>query len=225
VQQECVSSITDVWRTSPAAVLAPVVEVVQSSTLSTRSCRRIWDDLLVLFISALPSIPVIDAVNYCIDLYMQYTFPTAPIIHEPTLRADALLFFSGTSPHILLFGDDDENRRVVHMRAFALITALCASVASVIPESLLPYRHVVVIPFLRASRNVLKAYEDYDFDYPNSTSLSIRILQSTALQSTSGKTGAAWHVLGQATLLIQNLHLHREEAIGQHSPMKVNYSA
>ncbi|KAH6669861.1 hypothetical protein B0J14DRAFT_597365 [Halenospora varia] len=99
------------------------------------------------------------------------------------------------------------------MRAFSLIAALCASVASVMPESLLPYRHVLATQFLRASREMLNIYEDYDLEHPNSTSLSIRILQSTALQSTTGKSGAAWHVLGQASLLAQNLHLYNEEAI------------
>ncbi|KAH8589558.1 hypothetical protein B0O99DRAFT_581491, partial [Bisporella sp. PMI_857] len=205
-----------VWGVTTSVALTAAAEPLQS-TFPTRSCQGIWDGLLALISSALPSMPVLDVVNYSIDLYMQYTFPTTPIVHEPTLRKDASIFFSGTS-HMGLFGTDDEDLRVTHIRAFTLITAVCASVASTMPEFLLPYRHVVAVPFLRASREMLKVYEDYDFEHPNSTSLSIRILQSTALQSTTGKSGAAWHVLGQATLLAQNLHLYSEEAIRRNNP-------
>ncbi|KFZ19568.1 hypothetical protein V502_03532 [Pseudogymnoascus sp. VKM F-4520 (FW-2644)] len=139
--------------------------VVDNSFASVETSR---DDLLLSIRSVLPSIPLVDIVNDCISLFMQYTFPTSPIIHEATVRANASLYFSdpsctgGYSSH-------EVHQRVDHMRAFTLVTALCASVASVMPESLLSYGQIVAIPFFRVSRQMLKSYEDYDLEYPNSS--------------------------------------------------------
>ena len=179
---------------------------------TARSAQAVRDGLLELMSSALPSLPALEAVNTCIDLYMQYTFPTAPMVHEPTLRASASKFFLGTCT-TELFRARSRQEGVTHMRAFALVTALCASVASVMPESLLPYRQILARPCLNASRDMLKAFEDFDVEYPNSTSIATRILHATALQHITGKTALSYYVLGQATLLIRNMRLHSEEAL------------
>lgn len=174
--------------------------------------HAVRDDLLILLSSALLSLPALEAVNKCIDLYMQYVFPTAPMVHEPTLRASALRFFSSVGA-TELFTASSRQDEITHMRDFVLLTALCASVASIIPESLLPYRRSLAEPCLNTSRHILKALEDFDLENPNSTSIAIRILHATALQQITGKTTLTYYVLGQATLLIRNMRLHSEEAL------------
>jgi hypothetical protein len=174
---------------------------------------------MALMRSLLPSVPVLEAVNTCIDLYMQYVFPSTPTEHEPTLRQSAQRFFSNTDAENL-FGDGTRQEELMHIRAFALITGLCASVASVMPESLLPYRQILARPFFDASRDLLKAIEDLDIENPNCTSISTRIHHATALQQITGKTALSYHVLGQATLIIRCMRLHDEEALKSHHPLE-----
>lgn len=143
---------------------------------------------------------------------MQYKFPTSPIIHEATVRAKASLYFSDTSC-TGVYSSHEVHQRVDHTRAFTLVTALCASVASVMPESLLSYGQIVAMPFFRVSPQILKSYEDYDLEYPNSSSLSIRILHYTAAQHITGKCGLAFHLIGQAPLIAQSLSLNSEQPI------------
>ncbi|KAK3935846.1 hypothetical protein QBC46DRAFT_396517, partial [Diplogelasinospora grovesii] len=150
---------------------------------------------------------------------MQYTFPTAPIVHEPTLRSHAALLFSDTSS-ASLFASPNECERATHMSSFALVTAVCASISSVVPETLLSYGPVVAAIFLQASRETLKAYEDYDLEHPNSASLSIRDLQSVALQHVTGKKGIADHVLGEAGLIALKLRLYNEQAVVRSDPIE-----
>ncbi|KAF2466652.1 uncharacterized protein BDR25DRAFT_205149, partial [Lindgomyces ingoldianus] len=199
----------------PADVDLPAI----ASPDSARSPRGIQDGLAVSLQAVLPSLNLLQVVTYCIDLYMQYTFPTAPLVHEPTLRANAALFFSDAlpNPH---HDAANEQERVALLRGFALVTAVCASVASVMPNSLIPYRHLLVKPFLHASRETLRSFEDYDLEHPNSASMVIRVFHSTALQHMTGKHGAAWHVQGQATLIAQTLHLYSEERLPRVDPVE-----
>jgi hypothetical protein len=213
--REHLTSCEAVWQPTKAATTPDTGQ----SPVSAERPSNIYNNLLALTSSGLPSTPLVEVVTYCIDLFMQYTFPTTPIIHEPTLRIGVSNLFSRTS-QIGLFDADEEQEKVTRMRAFTLIAAVCSSVASTMPESLLPYRYVIAWPFLQASREMLKVYEDYDLEYPDSTSLSIRILHSTSLQSMTGKTGASRHVLGQAALIAQTLHLYSERAIQRYSPVE-----
>lgn len=187
-------------------------------TAASLSAQTIRDALLGLIRSAVPLLAELEIVNRCIHFYMQYTFPTAPIVHEPTLRKHASTFFSCTSSR--LFAAPDREEEVAHMRAFALISGLCASVASVIPESLLPYRNLIARPFLDASREMLRLFEDYDVENPNSSSIAMRIFHTTALQNTTGKTRLTHHILGQAALLITNMRLYSEEALQSHNALE-----
>jgi hypothetical protein len=161
-----------------------------------------------------------DIVTHCIDMYMQYTFPTAPLVHEPTLRASAAIFFS-EPPSINHVDASDICQRVAPLRAFALVTALCASVASMMPDSLIPCpRHLLVKPFFHASRETLRSIEDHDLENPSSASLTIRTFHSTALQHMTGKHGAAWHVQGQATLIALSLRLYSEQSIKRYDALE-----
>ncbi|RSM08863.1 hypothetical protein CDV31_008002 [Fusarium ambrosium] len=106
------------------------------------------------------------------------------------------------------------------MRAFTLVTALCAMVVSIMPESLLPYRDHLTKPFLSASREMLSCFEIHDLDCPTSASLTIRMFQSAALQHVTGKANAAFHVHGHAALLAQRLRLYSERSIEQYDALE-----
>ncbi|KFY71819.1 hypothetical protein V499_08010 [Pseudogymnoascus sp. VKM F-103] len=186
---------------------------------TTESAGAIRDSLVQSMNCSIPSIPALNVINLCIELYMKYTFPTAPCVHEPTLQASANKFFAEDSS-AQLFGTGSWGDKVVDMRAFTLLTAVCASVASVLPKSLLPYQEAVAEPCLKASRNMLKVFEDFDIEHPCATSIISRSLHSTALQQITGKSALAYHILGQATLLLQTMRLYREDALSSHNALQ-----
>ncbi|KAL2802577.1 hypothetical protein BJX63DRAFT_414713 [Aspergillus granulosus] len=174
---------------------------------------------LIGIIQSIPSLGTLESiVSRCIDLYLKFIFPNQPLIHEPTIRASVAIF----SPEVPapfercynLF-TPPQNNEVALLRAFTLLTALSAFVASVIPDQLLPSPHNLADVFLRASREMLQVYQDYDLENPDSSSLNIRMWHSAALQNTTGKVGASWHSHGEATLLAQRLRLFDEESVRQ----------
>ncbi|OQD98746.1 hypothetical protein PENSOL_c008G04773 [Penicillium solitum] len=167
------------------------------------------------FLAAVAGPPNI--LEQCLCLYMQFNFPIAPIVHEASIRTGGRLVFSDT-PSSVLFQSADQCQCLSSMRTFALATAVCASVAAVMPTSLLPCREQILQPALHASRDMLAAYEDFDLEYPDSSSLAIRLFQSTALQHLTGRIGVAWHVYSQATLLAHRMRLHDEQSLPQDNP-------
>ncbi|KAH8903865.1 hypothetical protein BR93DRAFT_917903 [Coniochaeta sp. PMI_546] len=213
--EQSIAPRPDAAENNDFSALSPVLELLPTPS----SAQKIRDDLVQVIISALPSVPVLQLVNNCIDLYLQYTFPTAPMIHEPTLRASASAFFSEASA-TNLFSAQDQQQEVARIRAFTLLTGFCASVASVMPESLLPCRQILAAPCLRASRDLLRSYEDFDIEHPDSTSVVTRILQATAMEHITGKTALSYHVLGQANLLIRSMRLYSENALKNHDEVE-----
>ncbi|EXK78068.1 hypothetical protein FOQG_17249 [Fusarium oxysporum f. sp. raphani 54005] len=143
----------------------------------------------------------------------------APLVHEPSLRASAVTLF-GNDALLAQFDEENEEQRVAHMRVFALVTALCASVSCIMPEYLLPYGQLITAPFFQASREMLSGFGIYDLEYPSSSSLVTRVFHSTVFQHTTGKTGAAWHVYGHAALLAQSLRLYSEQSVLSHGPVE-----
>ncbi|KAF2005656.1 hypothetical protein P154DRAFT_423924 [Amniculicola lignicola CBS 123094] len=215
------------FRQAASSIISPTAQpnaspgVSKTSPSLTRSWLISLEGLRDSLLSAPDMAPLHlkDIGDRLVDLYMQYTFPTAPLVHEPTMIASAAFFFSedaaANSRHV-----DSGQQRIMELRAFALLTALCASVAAVMPDTLLPYRHLLVRPFYKASRQTLLEYEDYDLEHPDSSSLTIRMFHSTTVQHMTGKHGAAWHLQGQATLIAQNLRLYSESAVGQFNPLE-----
>ncbi|KAI0103914.1 hypothetical protein GGR51DRAFT_522888 [Nemania sp. FL0031] len=182
--------------------------------------QAIYRHFLTSFGSTLPSVTIIDSVNVCIDLFMQYAFPTTPIIHEPSVRSHASALFSRPAQSDDLFTSLDEVHNVERMRAFALVTALCACISSLVPESILTNGRAMSAVLLHASRDMLRAYEDYDLECPDSTSLSIRDFHSTALQILLGKKGISNNVLGQADILALQLRLYSEHSVVRNNPVE-----
>ncbi|KAJ9144694.1 Xylanolytic transcriptional activator xlnR [Pleurostoma richardsiae] len=190
------------------------------------AAMMIYSQLVSVIHTAVPSRSIGQIVDDCINLYFQFIFPIGPICHEPTLRRDAARLFpdspreglpSPTAASPSAFSADHEPKsHLATIRAFTLLTSLCADTAMIMPDRLLRLPNVVASSFLNASRGCLKLFEDYDIEHANSTSIVIRILQSAALHS-SGRTGHSWHVLGQAILLAQELRLDHERSLARHA--------
>ncbi|KAL4879557.1 hypothetical protein BJY04DRAFT_94026 [Aspergillus karnatakaensis] len=168
---------------------------------------------------AVPFIPVDSMVQLCISAFFQRTFHTAPICHEPTLRADAEFFFGKDSPSSLSPSPDDPPTQAIKiMRSFTLLTTVCATMAALYGShgNTVPHGSATASVFLRASVDMLKQYEDYDLRHPNSTSLSVRILLAACFQQCAGENPYAFHLVGQASLLARTMQLHTERAVSQY---------
>jgi hypothetical protein len=162
-----------------------------------------------------------DVVNSCIDLFLQYMFPNTPIAHERTLRTGVALFLPD---HYQTRSDtlskQEESLDLSFEKTFTLITALCGFVSSVMPESLLANGKALATLFLQSSKAMLRCYEQSDLEEVDSTSITIRIWLSGALQNSTGKTGAAWHHHMEASLLALRLRLYDERSVQRDSAVE-----
>jgi hypothetical protein len=199
----------------------------------THAVVRVHLDLLAGLLLAIPSDTPALIANHCILLYAQYVFGTVPMCHEATLRATVNRFFfispSGRrddgdvdSETLECFAADNERERVEIFRNLTLLTALCAAVTYVLPESLLPNKHLTAPLFLRASRKTLKIYEDYDLECPNWSSLSIRLFLSSAIQVATGTHGVAFHIMSEAGLIAMRMRLYNEASLQGLDPVEEN---
>ncbi|RSM01935.1 hypothetical protein CEP52_008270 [Fusarium oligoseptatum] len=126
----------------------------------------------------------------CVDLFMQFLFPNTPIAHEPSLRAGISLLFGDEPPNCPSTESpgSDALTLVELLRRFTLVTALCAHIISVVPGSLFQNPKSLSDIFFEASKSMLRTYEAYDLEHPDSTSLTIRMWHSSYAQNTTGKT-------------------------------------
>ncbi|KAK6209918.1 hypothetical protein QIS74_11502 [Colletotrichum tabaci] len=166
------------------------------------------DDLLSALGMALPYVPLEDVISTCIDLFMQWEFPSIPVVCEPLLRQ---------SIHVVVpvLRDETPGRPISDMiptlRAFALLTALCAVVSAVLPPEIFPSGVALSMPFLRTSREALRLYQDLDIEQPDSSSIIIRYFHSNALHAL-GKTRVSFHAMGEALRLVQEMRLYDESS-------------
>jgi hypothetical protein len=103
-----------------------------------------------------------------------------------------------------------------------MLTALCAAVIHVVPEESVSNKHLTGPLFLRASRSLLKIYEDYDLEHTDSSSMSIRLFHSTAIQSSTGSQQLAFHVLNEAGLIAMRMRLYDETSLQGLEPLEEN---
>lgn len=181
--------------------------------------------------AAVPSITTASLGEKCVDLYTRYVFGAFPLCHEISIREAVNRFFiplpdgpgsceENRARVALCFTADNEVDRIGALRSVTLLTALCAAVSYVVPETLLPEKYSVAPLFLRAARRILRIYEDYDLEHPDSSSLGIRTLFSTAIQSATGMLGASTHNLNQAGVLAMKMRLYDEKSFQGLDPIE-----
>jgi hypothetical protein len=208
-------------ESAPSSISDPI----SGTSDSFLDARRIHTELDICVDGALSTGTIVDLMHKCIDLFTEYLFPNTPIAHEPTLRAGVSIFLhSGNAPVAGIHEMSTQGFGFHYAKPFTLITALCAFVISVMPESrmspLISRPSMLSRAFLQASRSMLRLYEEHDLERPDSTSFIIRIWHSAALQNTTGRSGAAWHYFAEATILAQRLQLYDEEQLRRHSAVE-----
>ena len=164
-----------------------------------------------------------DIVLACIDTFLKYYYPVAPIVSERMLKLSAGLLFGSAARANALWDETETSRQIQCMRQFALLAAVCANTVVRALAGVIANATNLCSQFLRASRQTLSLYLDYDLEHPDSTSLVTRALISGCLQHLTGKTGAAWHVHGETSLLAVRLRLFREEMVHREDSMESHF--
>lgn len=82
-----------------------------------------------------------------------------------------------------------------------------------VPESLLPTKHLTAPLFVKITRELLHLYHDYDLEHPESSSLTIRMFLSSAIQTSTGTNGVAFHILNEAGLIAMRMRLYCENSL------------
>ncbi|KAM0268901.1 hypothetical protein ACHAQH_009874 [Verticillium albo-atrum] len=148
---------------------------------------------------------------------MQYSYPLIPIVQPTNLIASIALLSrpllpdestpQGSHPSGLSMKSLEE------LKAFTLLTALCASICAGPSPGIICRREDPALPrcFLRASRDMFAHFEERDIEHPNSSSLVIRMLQSSTFHCL-GKTHFALYLLGNAHQLALLMRLYDERS-------------
>ncbi|CAK7245430.1 MAG: hypothetical protein STHCBS139747_007011 [Sporothrix thermara] len=237
-QQSAENSTTPtLWPAPSPAVSAVSAASAFSTTSIVASDSLVWSEYLRIraqlnirfhaaVLSEAPATPettgppadiITDVAHGCVDLFLQYLFPNTPIAHEPTLRDSIPLLLEegrdGTSPLLGRPVSRSMSGTISIARRFTLITALCAHILSVVPARLSRQPAAMSIVFFDASRAMLHAYEAYDLEHPDVTSLTIRMWHSSCAQNTTGKVGASWHYHTEACCLAMRLRLYEEATL------------
>ncbi len=192
------------------ALLGPGSEALPTAG----SAQQIRDGLLQFMSSALPSWPASHIANSCIDLYLQYTFPAAPMVHEPTLRASSSRFFSDPCDADLFSGQTYQEV-LTHMEGLRTPhRPLCiglvgdAGVSTAVPAN---SRDALSQSIPRATQRLSRIMISSTLIL---TSIVTRILRRLPLWNISReRRHCRNHVLGQANLLIRSMRLYSEEAL------------
>jgi len=106
-------------------------------------------------------------------------------------------------------------------RALTFLTALAATVASLVPAKMLPtgLRDSAEC-LLTASRKTLQCYHDLDVDRPCATSIVIRSLHSLCTHA-AGQPRLSWYILGEAIHVAQGMRIYDEASFAGLLPSEV----
>ncbi|KAH8695975.1 fungal-specific transcription factor domain-containing protein [Talaromyces proteolyticus] len=221
---DALQGLDDISPAQPAVLESPLLDPESSGLSST---FKLWTSLAAQIGSILPTLTLEELVRRCFDLYFEYLFPLAPLVHEQNLRNNLDSFLAGDIPILHSGGHStdpasasiSENLEVWAESTFTLITALCAEVAFRLPTDIFAEGCIVSDIFLKASRNCLNIYLETDLEYPNATSMIIRYYHYNCLHATR-KPNYAWHVFGEATRLAQVMRLNEEASYESLSPLE-----
>ncbi|CRK24339.1 hypothetical protein BN1708_013925 [Verticillium longisporum] len=157
------------------------------------------------------------AARKCIDVFMQYSYPLIPIVQPTNLIASIALLSRPLLPDETTPQSRHSSglsmKSLEEFRAFTLLTALCASIYAGTNSSMICSLDNPDMPrcFLRASRGMFAHFEERDIEHPTSSSLVIRVLQSSAFHCL-GKTHIALYVLSNAHHLALLMRLYDERS-------------
>ncbi|PKS08619.1 hypothetical protein jhhlp_005006 [Lomentospora prolificans] len=201
---------------SPPTIQSPPVGTDASTTHGLSALRR-WQNLRGAL--AFVTNDLEHLVTRCFDLFFEYLYPLTPLVHEPSLR-DSLFYFTRGFPRPeTLIENASGLLEIWPETAFALITAVCAEAAFLLPKDLFLQGQAVADVFLEASRGCLNHYLEADLENPNANSITIRYFHSNCLHA-AGKPKYSWHIFGEATRLAQVMQLNQESSLEALVPLE-----
>lgn len=166
-----------------------------------------------------------ETVYEYLDNFMLSNFPSLPMIHPYTLKKNVRLLLP-SSRHLFEHAATntesvaETERRGADMRAFTLLTAVCATASCRSRRISTDLRmDATLAPFLSASRHMLACFEDWDISHADSSSLLIRTCHSAALHHL-GQTRQSWYILGDALRLAIDMRLYDESSYQNLSPLE-----
>ncbi|KAF5584077.1 hypothetical protein FPCIR_8768 [Fusarium pseudocircinatum] len=198
------------------------------SESQTEAAARTYLDFLVGLQTLASDETPASIAHRCIFLYTRYVFGSVPLCHEASLRATVGRFFD-TQQHspcdnyswaLSCFSPEDGHSEIEKLRSLTLLLALCAAVSYTVPESLLPIKYLAAPLFLKTTRELLHIYHDYDLEHPDSSSLNIRMFLSSAIQTSTGANGVAFHILSEAGLIAMRMRLYCETSLEGRNPIE-----
>jgi hypothetical protein len=151
-------------------------------------------------------------------------FGIIPIYHATSLSASISLLSQPSLVSLRVLGvmtpmTPYHTRILDDLRAFTLLTSFCAAICANANSSMLPGcdDSSIVRIFLRAARDMSLHYEDLDYEHPTSSSLIIKLMQSTAFHCL-GKTHMSLCVMGDAYRLLLLMRLFDEQVVNKFPP-------
>ncbi|KAH7201479.1 hypothetical protein DER44DRAFT_700244 [Fusarium oxysporum] len=202
------------------------------SESQTEAAARIYLDFLTGLQNSASGASSASIAHRCIFLYTRYVFGSVPLCHEASLRATVCRFFE-VEQHspcedaldiyrraLTCLSSENEYSAIEKLRSLTLLLALCAAVSYAVPESLLPTKHLTAPLFVKTTRELLHLYHDYDLEHPESSSLTIRMFLSSAIQTSTGTNGVAFHILNEAGLIAMRMRLYCEASLEGRDPIE-----
>jgi hypothetical protein len=171
--------------------------------------RQIRDQLVDDLHRLRPDCTLEEFLDQCISLFMEHRFPATPVCPESPLRANTSL---------QLRGDGDQDVPLSCIRAFTLLTALCALTMYTVPSGTFVMSQHTAPLFFQASRDMFNLHHEAEIEHLDWTTLAIWILHGSSLY-TIGRTRLAWHSLGQLRWAVQELRLYDEATYENLDPL------
>jgi Fungal specific transcription factor domain len=198
----------------------------QRSVNLNLSIQAIHQDLVLALSASVPNMSLEQICTSCLDCYVQEVFPLAPLVVESRLRVDSRLeaplivanvaasCFTGPS-----YGHITSVEDLARLRSYTLTTVICASAAFMLPPEHIPNGSHVGLLFFRASREMLKLFQDSDMDRPNCSSVLIRTMHAGVLH-TDGKGRLYNQAFGEALGLVEQMRLYEERSFTGLDPVE-----
>lgn len=221
-------------------ILSPKAVDLQNSLIDEALTRpstvfQRWNHLETQIRTSVPDLTLEGIILRCFNLYFEYLFPLVPLIHESGLREILKSFLTGTIPLLHHAGDNTADASMTSNiidssniyedlglwpeSAFALITALCAETASLLPTEVFAEGCLVSDAFLKASRNCLDSYAEADFENPSAVSVIIRCHHYNCFHE-AGRFNYARRIFGEATSLAQAMQMNDESSYQPLHPLE-----
>lgn len=144
----------------------------------------------------------------CVDLFISFVFPLVPVVCESTLRSLSVALPS-FAEHVQAPLDSLTTEMINSIRSYSLLTAVCSAILHCMPLDVCPQGDALATLFLNASETTLRLFSAQDVANPTSSSLSIRIIQSSC-HHVMGDADLAWNAMDEAMRLAVQMRLYDE---------------